>query len=107
MKTIKCGVVAADPMALKKWRSSHCGAVEMNLTRNHEVAGSIPPLTQWVKDPASSALWCRLQMRLGSGMAVAVAVVGSSSSDSTPSLGTSICHKCSHKKTKKRKRKKK
>ena len=32
--------------------SSHCGAVEMNLTRNHEVVGSIPGLVQWVKDPA-------------------------------------------------------
>ena len=29
--------------------SSH-GAAEINLTRNHEVEGSIPGLTQWVKD---------------------------------------------------------
>ena len=30
--------------------SSHHGSVEMNLTRNHEVVGLIPGLSQWVKD---------------------------------------------------------
>ena len=33
-------------------RSSRHGAVEMNLSRNHEVAGSIPGLTQWDEDLA-------------------------------------------------------
>ena len=28
----------------------HCGPVEMNPTRNHEVEGLIPGLAQWVKD---------------------------------------------------------
>ena len=30
-----------------------------NPTRNHEVVGSIPGLTQWVKDPELLWLWCR------------------------------------------------
>ena len=31
---------------------SYCrGAVEMNPTSDHEVVGSIPGLTQWVRDP--------------------------------------------------------
>ena len=34
----------------KSERSSHHGAAEMNLSRNRELEGSIPGLTQWVKD---------------------------------------------------------
>ena len=35
-----------------KDQSSHHSALELNLTRNHEVGGSIPGLAQWVKDLA-------------------------------------------------------
>ena len=31
--------------------SAHRGIVESNLTRNHEVVGSIHGLAHWVKDP--------------------------------------------------------
>ena len=34
--------------------------METNLTRNHEVLGSIPDLAQWVKDPVLLWLWHRL-----------------------------------------------
>ena len=55
-----------------------------NLTRNHEVVGSIPALAQGVKDPHCRELWCRSQRRLGSQVAVAVAQVGGYGSDQTP-----------------------
>ena len=61
-----------DPWPKNSW-SSHHGAVETNLTRNHKVAGLIPGLTQWVKDPVlPRELWCRLQTLLGSRVAIAV-----------------------------------
>ena len=52
-------------------------------------------------------LWCRSQMKLRSRVAVAAAWAGGYSSDSTPSLGTSMCHRCGPKKTKRQKKKKK
>ena len=37
-------------LKMVKMGSSLCGALEANLTRNHEILGSIPGLAQWVKD---------------------------------------------------------
>ena len=62
----------------KLCRHSHCGTEEMNPTRNDEVAGLVPGLHQWVKDRRCRELWCRLQLRLRSDVAVAVAVAQAS-----------------------------
>ena len=48
-------------------------------------------------------LWCRLQMSLGSGVAVALAQASGYSFNSTPSLGTFICLGCGPRKDKKNK----
>ena len=50
-------------------------------------------------------LWCRLQTRLGSRVAVAVVQAGGYSSDSISSLGTSICRGSGPRKGKKTKKK--
>ena len=69
-----------------------------NLTSIHEM---------WVQNLASldgiwhcHELWHRLQMQLGSCVALAMVKASSYSSNSTPSLGTSICCMCSAKEAK-------
>ena len=57
----------------------------------HEDAGSVPGLAQQVADAAQIQHCC--------GHGVGLSYI----SDSTPSLGTSMCHRCSPKKEKKKK----
>ena len=61
------------PLKNKDMWSSRCDAVEMNPTRNHEVAGSILALLSGLRIWCSRELCCRSQMWLGSGIAMAVA----------------------------------
>ena len=63
---------------------------EANLTGIQEDSGSIPGLAPWVKDLALLWLW---------GRPAAIALTG------PPSLGISMCLRCSHKKLKKKKKK--
>ena len=46
-----CGLIKGF-IKMEKFGSSCPGAAETNLTKNHEVEGSIPGLAQWVKDLA-------------------------------------------------------
>ena len=86
--------------------SSRCSAAETNLTKNHEVAASIPVLAQWLRIRCCHGLWCRSQTQLRSHIAVAVVQASGCSSDSTPGLGTSICLRCGPKNQKQKKKKK-
>ena len=55
----------------KLFQEFPCGAVETNLTRNHEVVGSI--LLSGLRIQHGCELWYRLQMWLRSCVTVAVA----------------------------------
>ena len=50
-------------------RDPQRGAAEMNPTRNHDVSGSIPGLTQWVKG-SSITVSCSIVHRRGSDLAL-------------------------------------
>ena len=86
-----------------KTKSSRRGSAETNLTGTMRLQvrslASLSGLKIW----RCCELRCRLQTWLRSHVAVAVVLVGGCFSDSTPSLGTSICCGCSPKKTKEKK----
>ena len=71
-------------LKLKGPGRSCCGSQVQNLTSILEVVGSIPGLTQRVQDLALLWLRCR----------------------PTPSLGTSMCHRCGPKEQKKKEKRK-
>ena len=97
---------SVKPHYLKKnLGSSSCGSAIMNPTSIHK--GAVPSLAllSGLRIQCCRELQHRSQMWLGSCIAVAVTVASSCSSGWTPSLGTSICHRCSSKKRKEKKKK--
>ena len=52
-------IVCRNAFKKKNPRSSYRDLAEMNLTSVHEDAGSIPGLTQCIRDLALLWLWCR------------------------------------------------
>ena len=51
MPNLKEGLPDLSTLELKDYSwSSHCGSAVVNLSSNHEDAGLVPGLAQWVKD---------------------------------------------------------
>ena len=69
-----------------------------NQTCIHKDDSSIPGLNKWVKDPAFPGAVVQVTDRVRCRVAVAVVQADSCSSDLTPRLGISICHRCGPKK---------
>ena len=84
----------------KQVQSSHCGTVETIRLISMRIQVQSLALLSGLGIQHCHKLWYGLQAQLGSHVAAAVA--GSCSSYSTPNLGTSMCHKCSPKKKKKK-----
>ena len=78
-------------------------SVVMNPINIHENVGLIPGPLSGLRIRCCHELQCRSQIWLGSCVAVTVAKAISCSSDSPPSLGTSICCRCALKRKKERK----
>ena len=65
-------IISISSVKRSEGGSSRCGSAVMNTTRIYEDASLIPGLAQWVKDRHCHELWCGLQTRLGSRVAVTV-----------------------------------
>ena len=65
-----------------------------NPIRKHELAGSIPGLAQWFKDLVTMWAVAYVADWFGSCIAVAVVYTSRCRSDLTPSVGSSIYHRC-------------
>ena len=85
-----------------EYRSSHCGSVVMNPTGIHEDADQSLASFSGLRIRRCCELQYRSKTWLGFPIAVAVVQAGSSSSNLTHSLGTSICCGCGPKKRKKK-----
>ena len=79
---------------------AHCKRIRLGTLRFRVRSLASP---SGLRNRCCHELWCSSQMRLGSCISVAVVEAGSCSSDSIPSLGTSICCECGLEKKKRQK----